>query len=428
LSTTFKQGQVLGPGDLSISLTDTSGNPTNAFEIHYAIYFVDGQTGAEVLIGPPSRTPVNPAVGEYYAALQIPSSAAIGCYRIRWRFRETSVSAEEGVVMEFGVTGDAALAVSPYSRCEQDLLKKVRIMLGDNCFSGSTRIRLRVSGKLMEATLEEIHQAIGDPGALGEGSQAPSNIEEIRKAFLDGTLEAESVSPEGQVSWKPVLASFKTEGSSLPLYEVSTSQGSMRLTGNHRVFLNPVEKLPAGHLVPGQAVLSIEEREVATLTVKSVRTVPSEQWVYDITVGENHNFQVLQTGIVVSNSPDRNYRFRPPQGEGEIGCYNQVVGYIWLDQELVELFEVALWKWNIFPPNTSELFSSVEALCSKNPSYKAAILWGTLVHAAQMLAYRWTAEEFSVAPETSVRVYLPDGEALDLSIEELYEICKEEEI
>ena len=225
MSTTFEQGQTLGQGDLDIFLTDATGNPTNAYSISYAIYYVDPQTGVETLIGPAERAPVNPAVGEYYASLQIPTNAAIGCYRIRWKFRETAASPEEGVVMEFGVLGDTADPVSPFSKCELELLRKVRIMLGDN-------------------------------------------------------------------------------------------------------------------------------------------------------------------------DPDRVYHFRPPEGEGEVGCFNQVMGYIWLDQELVELFEVALWKWNIFPPNTTCQYSTVDKLCQKNPSYKAALLWGTLVHAAQMLAYRWVSDEF----------------------------------
>jgi hypothetical protein len=221
-----------------------------------------------------------------------------------------------------------------------------------------------------------------------------NKVSEIRQAFLEGSLEAESVSPEGEVSWQPVLASFQTKGSTLPLYEVSTQQGSMRLTGNHRVFLSPREKLPAGFLEPGQEVLSIKEGSASSLLVEGVRQIPSEDWVYDITVGENHNFKVLGSGVVVSNSPDRTYRFRPPQGEGDIGCNNQVFGYIWTDEEFAEFLEIAVWKWNLHPPNTDCLYPTVDAMCQKRPAYKSALLWGSLVTAAQMLAYRWTVNEF----------------------------------
>ena len=99
MAVVFTQGQVLGRGDLDIYLSNADGNPTNAFSISYAIYYVDPTTTAEVLIGSASRTPVNPTVGST-RSLQVPR-AAPGDYHIRWRFRETSTTAEEGAVQEF---------------------------------------------------------------------------------------------------------------------------------------------------------------------------------------------------------------------------------------------------------------------------------------------------------------------------------------
>ena len=224
MSTTFEQGETLERGDLNIELVDDNGDPTNAFSITYAVYFVDPQTGSEVLIGSPLRTPVNPAVGEYYASLMIPSSAEIGCYRIRWTFQETSTSAVEGVVMEFGVVGEVQTDTTPYTACVENLINKMRIMLGDN-------------------------------------------------------------------------------------------------------------------------------------------------------------------------DPDRTYHFRPPEGEAAVGCNNQVFGFIWKDNELAEFLEIALWKWNMQPPNT-DCYSTIDSICSNKPSWQAALLWGSLVTAAQMLAYRWVADEF----------------------------------
>ena len=160
----FEQGQVLGRGDLDIFLTDTSGNPSNAYEITYALYFVDPTTSAEVLIGPPNKIPVNPSVGEYYAAIMIPGNAEIGCYRIRWQFRETSTSPQEGVVQQFGVVGDNAQysPASPYSNCLQNLINKMRVLTRDNCVAGSTVVELESGGEVFQATLEEIYDAIGD--------------------------------------------------------------------------------------------------------------------------------------------------------------------------------------------------------------------------------------------------------------------------
>jgi hypothetical protein len=224
MAVVFTQGQVLARGDLDIFLSNSDGNPINAFSISYAVYYVDPTTSSEVLIGSAARTPVNPGVGEYYASLQIPPSAAPGDYRIRWRFRETSTSAEEGAVQEFGVVSDAVTTSSDYTDCVEDLIRKMRFLTRDN-------------------------------------------------------------------------------------------------------------------------------------------------------------------------NPDRNYRFMPPEGEGTVGCFNQVFGYIWTDEEFAEYLEIALWKWNMHPPETEEL-KNIDMVCQQKPSWKAALLWGALVNAAQALTYNWIANEF----------------------------------
>jgi hypothetical protein len=223
----FNQGQLLGRSDLDLFLTNSSGNPTNAYAITYAIYCVDPITCDEVLIGSAGRTPVNPQVGEYYAALQVPPNAAVGDYRIRWTVTEYAGAPEQMVVQEFGVVGqgtDTGSGGGTYSQCESELISKLRFLLRDQ-------------------------------------------------------------------------------------------------------------------------------------------------------------------------NPDRNYRFRPPEGEGEVGCFNQVNGYIWEDAELYEFLEMSLWKWNMHPPETDDL-CNLNTLCSKKPNWRAAILWGALVNAAQALAYNWVADEF----------------------------------
>jgi hypothetical protein len=255
MSVAFDQSQELGRGDLDIFTEDADGNPVNVYEISYALYYVDTETGSEVLIGPSARTPVNPAVGEYYAAMRIPSSATPGCYRIRWLLRETAGASQEGAVQEFGVVAETSLTADPYDACIQNLINKMRVLTRDN-------------------------------------------------------------------------------------------------------------------------------------------------------------------------NPDANYRFRPPEGEGTIGCYNQVFGQIWTDEEFAEYLEIALWKWNIHPPNTDQ-YNTIGKVCQRKPSWQVALLWGALVNAAQALAYQWTSEDFSVAPETLVTVHLPDGREVSLPIEELHEICTE---
>lgn len=256
MSVVFTTGQILNRGDLDIFVTNTVGNPSNVFQITFALYFVDPMSQQEVLIGSANRTPVNPSVGEFYAAIQIPSSATPGDYRVRWLFKETSTSQLQGVVQEFGIVSVTSQTTSnPYSPCVTDLIRKMRVLTRDN-------------------------------------------------------------------------------------------------------------------------------------------------------------------------QPDRNYRLSPPQSEGTVGCFNRIFGHVWEDNEFAEYLEIALWKWNAHPPETEEL-RTLDMVCSQKPSWKAALLWGALVNAAQALAYNWVHEEFSVSPETLVRVHLPDGEEISLPISELYGICKE---
>jgi len=224
MSVCFNQGQELTRGDLDIFLKNAAGNPTNAYSITFALYCVDPTTCAEILVPPAARTPQNPAVGEYYAAIQVPITAAPGTYRIRWTFQATAGSPPSTVVQEFCVVSTASTTPSTLTACEQELVNKLRFMLRDN-------------------------------------------------------------------------------------------------------------------------------------------------------------------------NPDKNYRFRPPEGEGEVGCFNRVFGYIWTDEELVEFLEVALWKWNSFPPETEEL-CTLDSLCAKKPIWKAPILWGAIVNASMALAFNWVADEF----------------------------------
>lgn len=144
MSVAFSPGQEIGRGDLDIFLTNSAGNPANAAEIYYDIYYVDttgGLPGQEVLIAPAQRTPVNPSVGEYYAALAVPPGASPGDYRIRWTFRELPGLPLQGVVQEFAVV-DPTLAApggglggvggTGYSAQELQMIRSLRILLRDN--------------------------------------------------------------------------------------------------------------------------------------------------------------------------------------------------------------------------------------------------------------------------------------------------------
>lgn len=132
MAVAFTPGQELVRGDLDIFLQNSSGNPANAATITYALYYVDPNTLMEVLIGSATRTPVNPAIGEYYAAVQIPANATEGDYRIRWTFQELVTSPQQQVVQEFAVVSAGSVLNPGFSAIEQDLIDCLRIMLRDN--------------------------------------------------------------------------------------------------------------------------------------------------------------------------------------------------------------------------------------------------------------------------------------------------------
>jgi hypothetical protein len=131
MSVAFLPGTILGQGDLDIFLTDSNSIASNAYSITYAIYFVDPITHLEVLIGSPTRIPINPNVGEYYASLQVPTNATPGNYVIRWTFQQFASSPPQQVVQEWAVVG-AGTVVSPiYTPCVSGLIAKLRLLLRD---------------------------------------------------------------------------------------------------------------------------------------------------------------------------------------------------------------------------------------------------------------------------------------------------------
>jgi hypothetical protein len=132
MAVAFLPGTVLGQGDLDIFLTNADGDPANAYEITYAIYFVSpGPPESEVLIGSATRIPLNPNVGEYYASLQVPTNATVGTYRIRWSFKQFASSAVQQVVQEWAVVGAGVVAVPVYSVSQASMIGKLRVLLRD---------------------------------------------------------------------------------------------------------------------------------------------------------------------------------------------------------------------------------------------------------------------------------------------------------
>lgn len=132
MAVAFQPGTILGQGDLDIYLTDSNSIASNAFEITYAIYYVSPVfPNPEILIGSPTRIPLNPNVGEYYASLQVPTNATPGNYVIRWSFRQYAGSPLQQVVQEWAVVSGGTVVAPVYSPCVTDMINKLRVLLRD---------------------------------------------------------------------------------------------------------------------------------------------------------------------------------------------------------------------------------------------------------------------------------------------------------
>jgi hypothetical protein len=354
-------------------------------------------SGTEVLIGNLDRLPANPAIGEYYAPLLVPAAAQTGNYRIRWRFRQTLTAAFSTVVQEWAVITDSeVLQPTNFSQSEYEMIARLRVLLRDNCFHGDTKIKVKSEDTLAVITLRELFDA------------RPQN-----------TLLVESISPSGEVEWQPIVAINRLSLEWEKMVRVETPYGTDVMTYGHRVFTSPTDKVEAGTLTAGDTVQGILDGNSTKVGIQQVSEVPRERFVYDLTVAEHHNFVLHESRMVVSNCPDRNYRFMPPEHEADVGAYNQVFGFVWEDAELLEYLRTGLDWWNMFPPET-EMFHTLDLLVGSKPVWRTPVLWAAIVHAMFALTLNWSHQRFSVCPKTLVRVYV-DGEEIDLTIAELYD-------
>lgn len=400
MAVAFAPSTDLSREDLNIFLQNAAGNPANAYEITYAIYFVDpNPPEAEVLIGSATRTPENPAVGEYYASFRVPAGATVGNYRIRWTFRELAGSPLQMVVQEFAVVATGSVLVAnTYSAAEQDLIRRLRIWLRDNCIDGAEQITVRAGIKEQHISLAALYVAVQDA--------APKSP--LKTAYHEGRLQTRSLSPEGRWKWKAIERVVKVSAPLERLVQVQTDHGIARMTAGHRVFTSPVEKIEALGLTRHQRVAG--GREIINVT-----DCGTADEVYDITVADWHNFQLDRSGLVVSNCPDRNYRFQPPEHESTIGSYNQVFGYIWEDAELYEYLQSALDYFNMFPPETEDL-SSLNTMIEKKKAWASAVLYGSVSIAAMALMANWVVNGVS---------YSIGGISLDLNKSSEYQSLKD---
>jgi len=229
-----------------------------------------------------------------------------------------------------------------------------------------------------------------------------SQLGKIRSSYQTGTLRVRSLSPSGVECWKRVLAVSRAEVGPETILEVTTSEGVAVLTAGHRVFLTPSTKVEAESLKEGSVTV--------VGVVRKVRQLPSRRFMYDLTAEDWHNFFLRGSGLLVSNSPDRNYHFRPPAHEETVRQFNRVFGYIWEDDELSEFLEDSLNMIIAAPPKTP--FPSVDVMLQQAPEWRTMLLTGAMMWALNALRINWIADEFN---------YSIGGVSLDIDKSSKYE-------
>ena len=216
----------------------------------------------------------------------------------------------------------------------------------------------------------------------------------LRAAFQKGALLVQSVSPQGTPEWKQVQAVHRADIRPESIWEVRTEQGSAVVTGGHRIYVNPNpwDAVETERLRAGDFVLCVVRGSVVYLPLLSVTQKAPRQFMYDLTVADNHNLVLSGACFCSKNSPDRNYHFRPPEHEADIGAYNRVFGYVWEDTELKVYLDRAVDWWDMFPPRT--YVKNIDKLVAENPSWRTAVYYGGMQFALMALAINWVHEEF----------------------------------
>lgn len=216
--------------------------------------------------------------------------------------------------------------------------------------------------------------------------------EKIITSYRDGKLKTKSISKDGVIEWKPITNVHRAKTEWERIVEIKTEHGPMVLTGGHHVYTSPSSIIEAEDLVPSQTVQSGTESLPYLQRVRSVRSLPSRKYMYDLTVAKNHNLFLERSGIFVSNCPSRNYHFRPPTSEGTMSKKNRAFSYIWTDEELIEYMERGVDYINMWPPETH--WNSIDKMVRAKPSWRQMILMAAMAHAAMALTFNWVSEEF----------------------------------
>ena len=230
---------------------------------------------------------------------------------------------------------------------------------------------------------------------------------EIYNAFKEGSIKVLSSTKNKKLEWKTVQDVTRHDVSNKIQYKISLENGvSCTATEDHSLFKDAgdsIKEWKTGDFSVGSDIVFVENNKVVTKKVSSNIIVPSEKYMYDLTVEDNQNF-VLKSGILAHNT------FRPPSSEKFLQAQAQVFGYIWEDEELYEYLLMAVDDFNTAPPVTGIVITNIP------DRWRTAILIRAAAFACFAVAMTWVANEFA---------YSISGVSLDIQKSQSYSNMKD---
>jgi hypothetical protein len=107
----FSVGKQLGPGDLSLTVRDTNGQPQVPAYISYSIFNIGDKQPS--LVSDPRSIPANGlTTGQYYINTTVPTSWIPGNYRVVWYLQQNQDAPEVSIYEEFSIVLTNAVASS----------------------------------------------------------------------------------------------------------------------------------------------------------------------------------------------------------------------------------------------------------------------------------------------------------------------------
>lgn len=234
-------------------------------------------------------------------------------------------------------------------------------------------------------------------------AEAPIDAAEISYALYDFTTGQEVlVGPEARTPIHPSVGEYYASF----VVPLDANRGSYRMRWRFRELVNgPQQEVVQEFLIVDQAGQSTSSASM--ITGNAINPSQTE-------LGLMNRLRIL----LRDQAPDRHYHFRPPAHEQTLQQFNRVFGYIWEDVELQEYLNTAVGMVGAAPPRTA--YANVDQMMTGRPEWSTMLLTGAMMFALQALRIGWIADEFSLAPETLVRLYFEDGRAVDREMGHLY--------